>query len=175
MPPPTKIDPPVRYYIVQKELNLGEGAPTKCTAAQSTTTSSTLLRGHVHEDVLAGRQVGDASRPGQLVGNILGRLDTSQLHETISGLRQTLGQHLSGLGVSLGRDDGGDLLLLRLLHEEARLLRLLLGHLLQLDGLRELLAERQMRDRDVVEDHAELGRALDQRLAYLGMESLIEK
>ena len=51
------------------------------------------------------------------------------------------GQHgsVTCLVVSLGADNVCLLFLLGLLDKETRTLRLLLGHLLQLDGLRELL------------------------------------
>ena len=47
-------------------------------------------------------------------------------------------------------------------------LGLLLGDLLLLDGARELLAEDEVRDRDVVQNNVEVVRALRERTADLG-------
>ena len=47
-------------------------------------------------------------------------------------------------------------------------LGLLLGDLLLLDGATELLAEDEVRDRDVVENNVEVVRALRERTADLG-------
>ena len=47
-------------------------------------------------------------------------------------------------------------------------LGLLLGDLLLLDGARELLAEDEVRDRDVVQNNVEVVRALRERGADLG-------
>ena len=57
-------------------------------------------------------------------------------------------------------DDGAPLVLLRLLHHELGALRLLRGHLLGLDGRRELAAEGEVGDGHVVERDVEAGRAL---------------
>lgn len=94
-----------------------------------------------------------------MVGNVFCGLDTSEFYQTLSSDAEGLGEEDSRLGVSLGRDDGRLLALLGFLHEEAGLLRILLRHLLQLYGLRELLAEGEMRDGDVVQDDSKLLRS----------------
>ena len=60
------------------------------------------------------------------------------------------GGEAAHLCLALGPDDVGLLLLLGLDHDELGALRLLLHDLLRLDGLRELGAELEVRDGDVL-------------------------
>ena len=60
-------------------------------------------------------EVDDVPGPRQLVGDVLGCLQLPQLHQTLTRLAKGCGQQLGRLGVTLGRDDGRLLLLLRLI------------------------------------------------------------
>lgn len=123
--------------------------------------------GQVEQRILIAWQVSDRTRSRQIGGNVLGRLDFAQLHQTLAGIAERLGQQLGGIRITLGRNDGRLLLLLGLLDEETGLFGVLLGDLLHFDGQREFAAERQVGDGDVVEDQAELGGALGQVVGHL--------
>lgn len=105
------------------------------------------------------RQVDDATRLGQRLGDVLARLDLSQLHHPVARLHRVLDQR-GGLRLGLSLDDLRQLLLLRPLHNELVALGVLLRDLLLLDSLRELVAKGQRRDRDVPQLQAELLGAL---------------
>ena len=77
------------------------------------------------------------------------------------------GGEAARLGLALGPDDVGLLLLLGLDHNELGALGLLLHDLLRLDGLGELGAELEVGDGDVLQRDVELGRARGQLLAHL--------
>merc|ERR1719152_164006 len=79
-------------------------------------------RAEVEQHVLpARRQVRHVAALRERVGDVLGRLDAAQLDERGRGLER-LAHDLCGGGLALGADDGGLLLLLGLLDEEARAL-----------------------------------------------------
>lgn len=60
------------------------------------------------------------------------------------------------LGVTLGANHVGDLLLLRSLDKKASTLGILLCYLLELDGLSEFSSESQVCDANIVKDDAEV-------------------
>ena len=116
---------------------------------------------HVGAALVAARgQVGDAAGPGQRLGDLAGGVDAADLDEARAALLEGLGDRRGGLGLALGADDRGLLLLLGLGDDVGLALGLLLGDLLLLDGRRELLAEDEVRDRDVVQYNVEVVRAL---------------
>ena len=98
----------------------------------------------------ARRQVRDAARPRQRLRDLLRGVDASHFNQTRAALLEGPTNNLGGGRLALGADDRGLLLLLGLGNNVSLALGLLLGDLLLLDGAAELLAEDQMRDRDVV-------------------------
>jgi hypothetical protein len=70
--------------------------------------------GKLEKHGLARWQVGDVPRAGELVRNVLGGLQLPQLDQAVACRGQRVGDQLSGLGVTLSRDDGCLLLLLSL-------------------------------------------------------------
>jgi len=108
------------------------------------------------------RKIVDVGVAGQHLRNILLRLDTSDLNQTVTTLGHSLADRLSCLGFTLGTDDAGLTLLLGLLDDESCPLRLLLSDLLLLDGLGELSAKGHMRDGHVLQSNVEFLGALQQ-------------
>ena len=98
----------------------------------------------------ARRQVRHAARPRQRLRDLLRGVDASDFNQTRAALLQRSGDDLGGRGLALGADDRGLFFLFRFGHNIGLALGLLLGDLLLLDGAAELLAEDQMRDRDVI-------------------------
>lgn len=96
----------------------------------------------------------------QRIRNIPTRLDLSNLNQPVSALGNRLCNGIRTLGLALGANNVGLTLLLGFLDDESRPLGILLRNLLLLDGLGELLAERHVRDGDVLEGNVELGGAL---------------
>eukprot|EP00760_Papus_ankaliazontas_P000692 PhM_4_TR10183/c0_g1_i1/m.82245 len=99
-------------------------------------------------------------RRGQVHGNLLRCLDPTQLNQPLTGLGDGIANKLRGRGLTLGTHNSGLLLLLGLEHDELEALRLLLRHLLRLDGLHKLLAKGNVHQRDVIEDDVELSQRL---------------
>ena len=93
--------------------------------------------------------------------NILSGGDTTQLNETGIVLH-SLTDQTSRSGFSLCANDGGFLVLLRLLHHILGTLGLLLGDLLGFDGVGELASEGQIDNGHIIDDDSELATALDQ-------------
>lgn len=104
-------------------------------------------------------------------GDFLGSVDAAQLHETWVLLDGGT-DHLGRLGFSLSTDHDAALVLDRLLDDETCALRLLLSHLLGLDGAGELTAELQVCDGDILQDDVELGSTLSQVLPDLARHLL---
>jgi len=94
------------------------------------------------------------------------RLNPSDHNQTITRLGNSLADSIRSLGFSLCANDASLSLLLRLLDDEPRSLGLLLRNLLVLDGLGELLAERQVCDGDVFEGDVELCGAAEEVGSY---------
>lgn len=104
-----------------------------------------ILHGRQTEQrLLSRRQVVDVARLGQQLGNVLGGLQSTQLHQRLAAVAEGLRQQRGRLRVTLGANDCRLLHLLGLLHEETGALCLLLGDLLQLDGSGKLSAKGQM-------------------------------
>ncbi len=104
-----------------------------------------ILHGRQTEQrLLSRRQVVDVARLGQQLGNVLGGLQSTQLHQRLAAVAEGLRQQRGRLRVTLGANHCRLLHLLGLLHEETGALRLLLGDLLQLDGGGKLSAKGQM-------------------------------
>ncbi|KUI62671.1 hypothetical protein VP1G_11385 [Cytospora mali] len=112
--------------------------------------------------LLMRARLSDVRIARQRLRNLPARLNLSDLDQTIARLRDSLGDGVGTLGLSLGPDDVGLSLLLGLLDDEACPLGVLLRNLLLLDGLGELLAEGHVGDGHVLERDVELGRALQQ-------------
>ena len=108
----------------------------------------------------ARRQVRDAARARQRLRDLLRGVDAPHFNEARAALLEGPRDDLGGGGLALGADDRGLFFLFRFGHNISLALGFLLGDLLLLDGATELLAEDQMRDRDVVEDDVEVVRAL---------------
>eukprot|EP00166_Cyanidium_caldarium_P002155 ctg_2168.g342 len=109
----------------------------------------------------AGIQEDTVVAAGDLLSNVACRLNSPQLDEArvvLHGVADEFG----AAGLALRADDGGLFVLQRLLHQEAAALSLLLRHLLGLYGRGVLLAKRQVRDGDVVEEDVEVFGALDE-------------
>ena len=98
----------------------------------------------------ARRQVRDAARARQRLRDLLRGVDAPDLDEARAALLQRSGDDLGGGGLALGADDACFFLLLGLGNNISLALGLLLGDLLLLDGATELLAEDEVRDRDVI-------------------------
>ena len=98
----------------------------------------------------ARRQIGDAARARQRLRDLLRGVDAPHFNEARAALLQRSGDDLGGGGLALGADDACFFLLLGFGNNISLALGLLLGDLLLLDGAAELLAEDQMRDRDVI-------------------------
>ena len=98
----------------------------------------------------ARRQVGDAARPRQRLRDLLRGVDAPHFNEARAALLEGPANNLGGGGLALGADDARLFFLLRFRDDVGLALGLLLGDLLLLDGAAELLAEDQMRDRDVI-------------------------
>lgn len=111
---------------------------------------------------IATGQIRDIGVVRQRLRNLLAGVDPTDLDEAVSRLGDGLADDLRTLGLSLGADDVGLALLLGALDDEAGALGLLLRDLLLLDGARELAAEGQVRDGDVLEGDVELRRAAHQ-------------
>lgn len=111
---------------------------------------------------IATGQIRDIGVVRQRLRNLLAGVDPTDLDEAVSRLGDGLADDLRALGLSLGADDVGLALLLGALDDEAGALGLLLRDLLLLDGARELAAEGQVRDGDVLEGDVELRRAAHQ-------------
>mmetsp|Transcript_21524 Transcript_21524/g.61866 ORF Transcript_21524/g.61866 Transcript_21524/m.61866 type:complete len:216 (+) Transcript_21524:380-1027(+) len=75
-------------------------------------------------------------------------------------LREGLGDELRGLRLALGADDRRQPLLVGHLHHELLALRVLVGHLLLLDGTGEFFAIGEVRDGHIVHEDIELLRPL---------------
>ena len=98
----------------------------------------------------ARRQVRDAARPRQRLRDLLRGVDASDFNEARAALLQRSGDDLGGGRLALGADDARLFLLLGLGDNISLALGLLLGDLLLLDGAAELLAEDEVRDRDII-------------------------
>ena len=98
----------------------------------------------------ARRQVRHAARPRQRLRDLLRGVDAPHFNEARAALLQRSGDDLGGGGLALGADDRGLFFLFRFGHNISLALGLLLGDLLLLDGPTELLAEDEMRDRDII-------------------------
>mmetsp|Transcript_65826 Transcript_65826/g.170143 ORF Transcript_65826/g.170143 Transcript_65826/m.170143 type:complete len:363 (+) Transcript_65826:38-1126(+) len=112
----------------------------------------------VEEHLLSVRQVHDVGRLRERLRDVLGGVDAPHLDEATAVLLQGFRDHLGGLGLALGPDDGRLSLLLGLGDDELLLLRLLLRDLLFLDGPGEFLAVSQVGDGNVVHQDVELAR-----------------
>ena len=112
-----------------------------------------------------GVQVNSVLGLGDGGGNFLGRGQFPEL-EVARVLADGGTQHRGGGRLSLSLHDLLLLLLPRLLHQVGRPLRLLLRDLLGLHGRGVLLAERELRDRDVVQDNIKISRSVRQLLPY---------
>ena len=98
----------------------------------------------------ARRQVRDAARARQRLRDLLRGVDAPDLDEARAALLEGPRDDLGGGRLALGADDARLFFLLRFRDDVGLALGLLLGDLLLLDGAAELLAEDQMRDRDVI-------------------------
>ena len=116
----------------------------------------------------ARRQVRHAARARQRLRDLLRGVDASDFNQTRAALLEGPRNDLGGGGLALGADDRRLLFLLRFRDDVGLALGLLLGDLLLLDGARELLAEDEVRDRDVVQNNVEVVRALRERTTDLG-------
>ena len=116
----------------------------------------------------ARRQVRDAARARQRLRDLLRGVDAPDLDQTRAALLQRSGDDLGGGGLALGADDRRLFFLFRFRDDVGLALGLLLGDLLLLDGARELLAEDEVRDRDVVQNNVEVVRALRESATDLG-------
>mmetsp|Transcript_43946 Transcript_43946/g.138123 ORF Transcript_43946/g.138123 Transcript_43946/m.138123 type:complete len:329 (+) Transcript_43946:195-1181(+) len=125
------------------------------------------LAADVEQHVVVRWQVRDVARRRERLSHLLGRVDPAHLDETVARDLERARDEAGGLGLTLGPNDAGLTLLVRLLHEEALALGVLLSHLLVLNGLGELPAEGQVRDGHVVEDEVEILGALRERVADL--------
>ena len=102
-----------------------------------------LLR-QVQQRVLVARQVDHIPRLRQIVGDLLGRFDSSQFDQRLTGITECFRQQTGRLRVTLGTDDRRLLQLFGLLHHESCLLGVLLRDLLQFDGGGEFTSKRQV-------------------------------
>ena len=123
--------------------------------------------GKLEEHRLSHWQVGDVSRVGELVCNVLSSLQLMQLNQAIACRGQRVGDQLSGLGVTLSRDDGCLLLLLSLFHHKSGSLCFLLSHLFGFYCLCELLPEGQMCQVYVIQDEPKCCCSLCEVIAHL--------
>lgn len=89
------------------------------------------------------------------LNNVLGGLDLAHGDDTRSSFLDSQTDHVGALGITLSFDDGGLRLFLLTLDDKLGPLGVLLSHLLLLDGCGELPRERQVRERDIVEDQSE--------------------
>ena len=102
------------------------------------------------------------------------RLEPAQL-DVARVVTHGVADELRTLGLSLRLDHRRPALLLRLVHDEPRPLRLLLRHLLRLDGRGVLLAEGEVRNGHVVQDEVELSGALQKHRANLARDCLAHR
>ncbi|GIX65057.1 tyrosine-protein phosphatase Lar isoform X1 [Babesia caballi] len=142
-----------------------DGIQLKAPSSRSVTWSRTHSAAHpryfsqirrVQQHVRALRHVDDVLRRRQRLCDLLGGLQLPNLQHTRTVRLYRTRNQVGRLGLALRLDDGRQLLLLALLHDELDPLRLLLGHLLLLNGLAEVLAVAEVRDRHVVELDVEL-------------------
>ena len=98
----------------------------------------------------ARRQVRHAARARQRLRDLLRGVDAPHLNEARAALLEGPTNNLGGRGLALGADDARLFFLFGLGNNISLALGLLLGDLLLLDGAAELLAEDEMRDRDVI-------------------------
>lgn len=113
----------------------------------------------------AARQVRNVGVLGQRLRNLLLRLDPSDHDEALAGLSDSPADGIGSLCFTLGPDDVGLPLLLRLLDDEPRTLGFLLCNLLLFDGLGELLSEGHVGYRHVLERNVELLGTLEELAA----------
>mmetsp|Transcript_3728 Transcript_3728/g.6835 ORF Transcript_3728/g.6835 Transcript_3728/m.6835 type:complete len:311 (+) Transcript_3728:1763-2695(+) len=96
------------------------------------------------------RQIHNVAAVGKFSGNFLGRIDTTNFDNGVSGLFHGLGNNGSSLGFSLSTRHHGLTFLFGFFDDPLLAFRLLRCHLFCLDGVHELPSKGQVGDGDVV-------------------------